>query len=85
MELGIVPFNGRKEFIDIDFRVELFPNLTDQRSLGAFSRLNLASWVLPVVFPLAIAPLGGENRVSPADDGGNYFDGFHWDKAAVTS
>lgn len=34
---------------------------------------------LPPVFEFPIASLGGENRVSPADDGGNYFDGFHWD------
>ena len=70
---------------DADLCLQLFPDFTTQSVLRALPSLDFPARELPVVFPLAIAPLGGENRVSPADDGGNYFDGFHWNGDAVTS
>ena len=76
VELGIVPLDGREKFIDTDFGVQLLSYLAPKRLDGAFARLDLATWGLPIVFPLAIAPLGGEDSITLADDGGDDFYGF---------
>ena len=77
VELGIVPLDGGKEFIDTDFRVQFLPDLAAKCLNGALPRLNLATGGLPIVLPFAIAPLGGENGISFTDDGGNDFYCFH--------
>ena len=76
VELGIVPFNFRKEFIDTDFSVQFLSYLAPECLDGAFARLDLAAWGLPIVFPFAVAPLGGEYSITFADYGGDDFYGF---------
>ena len=85
VELWIVPFNGSKEFIDTDFRVQFLSYLAPECLDGAFARLDLAAWCLPIVLPLAVAPLGGEYLVFLADDGCNYFYRLHKDSSVICS
>lgn len=73
VELGIVPFDGRKEFIDTDFGVQLLSYLASECLDRTFTRLNLAARCLPIILPFAVAPLGGEDSIPFADDGGYDF------------
>lgn len=60
VELGIVPFDGRKEFIDTDFGVQLLSYLASECLDRTFTRLNLAGGKLlkPVWKPIDLTLFG---------------------------
>lgn len=80
MELGIVPFNGCKIFVNADFRIQFLTDLPHKGLLRALPFLNLTSRQFPPVLPVSIAPLGGKNPVTLTYDCRYNFNPFHTGK-----
>ena len=78
MEARIIPIDSAQKLVHTDFGVELFADFTHQGLFGSLSGLDLPAGELPPAFPLAIAPPGGKNLVTPSDNGCNYMLDFHF-------
>lgn len=61
MEGGIIVFNGANQIAYRDLGVQLFPDLSFQRLLRGFTRLDFAARELPSALLLAVAAGGGIN------------------------
>ena len=70
MEIGVIPLDRRKQAVDHDFGGEFLADFPHKRLLGRLAGFDFPARELPPVLPGAIAPLGGKEFVSPADDGG---------------
>lgn len=74
---NILKFCDNLQFIDTDFGVQLLSYLASESLDRTFARLNLATRCLPIILPFAVAPLGGEDSIPFADDGGYDFYCLH--------
>lgn len=61
MKCRIIVFNGTNQIAYRDLSIQLFPDLSLQRLLRGFTRLDFAARELPSALVLAVAAGGGIN------------------------
>ena len=78
VKLGIVILLGGERFTHLYLRGQFLTNLTSQSIFCTFPRFNFSSRELPLILPLAIPTLSGEDATLTKDDGRNDLYFFTW-------